>query len=165
MGLKLSDLLVDGKVFIDANIFLYSAFQHPVFGSTCKDFLVRVEKSEISGNTSEYVLNEVFHKLMIAEVVKTFTQTAKQAVSLIKKKPEVIEELETIWIEMDIIKSLNISILDGSVFPNFIEISKKYWLLATDAFHVATMKRYEITNIATNDPDFERVEWITVFKP
>jgi predicted nucleic acid-binding protein len=61
--------------------------------------------------------------------------------------------------------SPNISILDGSVFPNFIEISKKYWLLATDAFHVATMKRYEITNIATNDPDFERVEWITVFKP
>ena len=31
--------------------------------------------------------------------------------------------------------------------------------------HVATMKRQGITNIATNDPDFERVEWLKVWKP
>ena len=74
-------------------------------------------------------------------------------------------ELETIWVEMDSIKSFNISILNGSLFPDFVKVSKKYWLMATDAFHVATMKRYGITNIATNDPDFERVEWINVWKP
>ncbi|MEA2074269.1 MAG: PIN domain-containing protein [Euryarchaeota archaeon] len=165
MGLKLGGLLPDEKVFIDANIFLYSAFQHPVLGNNCKDFLVRVEKGEIIGHTSDFVLNEVFHKLMIAEVVKKFEKTAKQAISLIKKKPEVIAELETIWVEMGIIKSFNISILDGSLFPDFVEMSKKYWLMATDAFHVATMKRYGITNIATNDPDFERVDWINVWKP
>ncbi|HJH26735.1 MAG TPA: hypothetical protein C5S37_08180 [Methanophagales archaeon] len=37
--------------------------------------------------------------------------------------------------------------------------------MATDAFHVATMKRYGITNIATNDPYFERVNGIKVCKP
>ncbi len=165
MELKLDDLMSDAKVFIDANIFLYSAFKHPVFGNKCKDFLVRIEKGEINGNTSDYVLNEVFHKLMIAEVVKKFTKTAKQAIILIKKKPDVIGELETIWVEMDSIKNFNISILNSSLFPDFAEISKKYWLMATDAFHVATMKRYGITNIVTNDPDFERVEWISTWKP
>ena len=165
MGLKLGGLLPDEKVFIDANIYLYSAFQHPILGNKCKDFLVRVEKGEITGHTSDFVLNEVFHKLMIAEVVKKFEKTAKQAISLIKKKPDVIAELETIWVEMDIIKSFNISILDCSLFPDFVEISKKYWLMATDAFHVATMKRYGIRNIAANDPDFERVDWINVWKP
>lgn len=164
MELKLDALMPDEKVFIDANIFLYSAFKHPVFGNKCKDFLVRIEKGEIIGNTSDYVLNEVFHKLMIAEVVKKFKKTAKQAIRLIKKKPDVIGELETIWVEMDSIKSFNISILNGSLFPDFVEVSKKYGLMATDAFHVATMKRYGITNIATNDPDFERVEWINVWK-
>ena len=44
---------------------------------------------------------------------------------------------------------IDANILNGSLFPDFIEISKKYWLMATDAFHVATMKRYGITNIAT----------------
>jgi len=83
MGLKLRELPANEEIFIDANIFLYSAFKHPVLGNNCK------------------------------------------------------------------IKSFNISILNGSLFPDFIEISKKYWLMATDAFHVATMKRYGITNIAT----------------
>ena len=85
MGLKLDALMPDEKVFIDANIFLYSAFKHPVLGNKCKDFLVRIEKGEIIGNTSDYALNEVFHKLMIAEVVKKFKKTAKQAIRLIKK--------------------------------------------------------------------------------
>lgn len=83
----------------------------------------------------ELPANEEIHKLMIAEVVKKFGIAAKQGVRFVKE------------------------------FPDFIEISKKYWLMCTDAIHVATMKKYRITNIATNDPDFERVEWLKVWKP
>jgi len=165
MGLKLSELPANEEIFIDANIFLYSAFKHPVLGNKCKNLLIGIEKGEIKGYTSDFVLNEVFHKLMIAEVVKKFGITAKQVVRFVKKKPGAIAELETVWTEMEIIKSFNISILNGSLFPDFIEISKRYWLMATDAFHVATMKMQGITNIATNDPDFERVDWIKVWKP
>ena len=165
MGLKLRELPANEEIFIDANIFLYSAFKHPVFGNKCKNFLISIEKEEIKGYTSDFVLNEIFHKLMIAEVVKKFGIAAKQVVRFVKKKPEVIAELETVWTGMEIIKGFNISILNGSLFPDFIEISKKYWLMATDAFHVATMKRYGITNIATNDPDFERVNGTKVWKP
>ncbi len=43
--------------------------------------------------------------------------------------------------------------------------NKKYGLLSNDAIHVATMTQHGITNIATNDPDFERVEGLTVCKP
>ena len=158
MGLKLSELPANEKLFKDANIFLYSAFKHPVFGNKCKDFLIRVEKGEISGYTSDFVLDEVFHKLMIAEVVKKFGITARKVVGLIKEKPEVIAELEVVWSEIEIIKCF-------TLFPEFVEISKKYRLMATDAIHVATMKKHGITNIATNDPDFERVERIRVWKP
>ena len=120
MGLKLSELPANEEIFIDANIFLYSAFKHPVFGNNCKTFLIGIEKEEIKGYTSDFVLNEVFHKLMIAEVVKKFGIAAKQV---------------TVWTEMEILKGFNISILNGSLFPDFIEISKKYWLMATDAIH------------------------------
>ena len=165
MGLKLRELPDNEEIFIDANIFLYSAFKHPVFGNKCKNFLIRIEKEEIKGYTSDFVLNEIFHKLMIAEIVKKFGIVAKQVVRFVKKKPEVIAELETVWTEMEIIKGFNISILNGSLFPDFIKISKRYWLMATDAFHVATMKKHGITNIATNDPDFERVNGTKVWKP
>ena len=42
---------------------------------------------------------------------------------------------------------------------------KDYALLTNDAFHVATMKGHGITNIATTDPDFERVNGTKVWKP
>jgi hypothetical protein len=49
MGLKLRELPANEEIFIDANIFLYSAFKHPVFGNKCKNFLIRIEKEEIYG--------------------------------------------------------------------------------------------------------------------
>ena len=46
-----------------------------------------------------------------------------------------------------------------------VEFISRYSILPDDAINVATMKRYGITNIATNDPDFERVNWVKVWKP
>ncbi|MCK4734008.1 MAG: PIN domain-containing protein [Methanophagales archaeon] len=37
--------------------------------------------------------------------------------------------------------------------------------MSNDVIHVATMKKRGISNIATNDPDFERVNWLKVWKP
>ena len=45
------------------------------------------------------------------------------------------------------------------IFVVALESMKRYRLMSNDAIHVATMKGHGITNIATNDPDFERVEW------
>ena len=64
----LSQILQDDKVFIDTNIFLYAVFEHAAYGKSCRDFLKRVEKNEIMGYTSDLALNELFHKLMIAEI-------------------------------------------------------------------------------------------------
>ena len=63
------------------------------------------------------------------------------------------------------VENLRIVEMDGEVFDTALDYSKEYCLLSNDAIHVATMKRYGITNIATNDPDFERVGGIMVWKP
>ena len=34
-----------------------------------------------------------------------------------------------------------------------------------DAIHAATMNINQIKNMATNDRDFERIEWIKIWKP
>jgi predicted nucleic acid-binding protein len=69
MGLNLSEAPEDTETYIDANILLYSAFKHPKYGELCKKFLLRIEKNAC---TSDFTLNEVFHKLMIAEISKKF---------------------------------------------------------------------------------------------
>jgi predicted nucleic acid-binding protein len=93
MGLNLSDIPNRTEIYIDANIFLFSAFKHPRYGGVCKDFLQRMEGNAC---TCDFTLNEVFHKLMIAEISKTFVVRPKDVVTFIKKNPAVISELHAI---------------------------------------------------------------------
>jgi len=165
MGLKLSQLPDGESIFLDANIFLYSAFDHPTFGIACRDFLTRVDQEEVHGYCSAYVLNEVFHKLMMSEIVDKFGVQAGVATNLFKQRPEIISELRDAWEEMDIINNINITILDGQIFPEFVDLSKKYRLLAMDSAHPAIMRRNGLTNLATNDADFKRVEDLKIWKP
>ena len=99
--MKLSQLPDGESVFLDANIFLYSAFDHPAFGEACRDFLVRVDREKVKGYCSAFVLNEVFHKLMMSEIVEKFGVHARAANSLFKQRPEIICELCDVWDEMD----------------------------------------------------------------
>jgi len=163
--LKLSQLPDGESIFLDANIFLYSAFDHPTFGIACRDFLTRVDQEEVHGYCSAYVLNEVFHKLMMSEIVDKFGVQAGVATNLFKQRPEIISELRDAWEEMDIINNINITILDGQIFPEFVDLSKKYRLLAMDSAHPAIMRRNGLTNLATNDADFKRVEDLKIWKP
>ena len=151
---------------MDANVHLYSAFKHPVYGTLCRDLLIRIDEGDVYGYTSDFVLDEVLHKLMIAEVAKKYTKSVKEAVAYIKKNPEVIAQLEVIWTEMELLERSKFVVLENrSLFPEFVELSKRYTLMATDAVHVAIMRRHGLTDIATNDPDFERVDWLTIWKP
>lgn len=163
--MRLSEITPGEKAFIDANIFLYSAFEHPIFGEPCKLFLERANKGEIFGYSSDLVLNEVFHKLMIAEVASKLGADAKKAAGIIKRRPEVLGDLEMTWIEIELINSINISILNGSTFPRFVELSKQHLLMATDAAHLAMMEAYGIDSIATNDKDYDRIKGLKIWKP
>jgi len=163
--LKLSQLPDGESIFLDANIFLYSAFDHPTFGGACKDFLIRVNQEEVRGYCSAFVLNEVFHKLMMSEIVDKFGVQAGVANNLFKQRPEIISELCDVWDEMDIINNINITIFGGQIFPEFVDLSKKYHLLAMDSAHLAIMRRNGLKNLATNDADFKRVADLKIWKP
>jgi hypothetical protein len=129
--LKLSQLPDGESIFLDANIFLYSAFDHPTFGGACRDFLTRVNQEEVHGYCSAFVLNEVFHKLMMSEIVDKFGVQAKAANNLFKQRPEIISELCDVWEEMDIINSINIIIWGGDRFSRSSWIYQRnivYWL-------------------------------------
>ena len=58
--------LPDGTiVYVDSNIFIYDATNHPKYAASCSIFLDRVESGEISGVTSVLSINETVHKLSI----------------------------------------------------------------------------------------------------
>lgn len=89
-------------MYIDTNILLYSTFNHLNFGERCQNSIERVDQGKMKGYVSDFVLNEVFHKLMVAEVTKKLTMSTRKAISYIRANPKVISELETTWEEMNL---------------------------------------------------------------
>ncbi|MBC8521163.1 MAG: hypothetical protein H8D26_04125 [Methanomicrobia archaeon] len=59
--------------------------------------------------------------------------------------------------------------IDANIFLSEIlkgvEFSKEFGLLSNDALHLAVMTGNNLVNLASNDPDFEGVDWINLCKP
>jgi len=155
-------------IFIDANIFLYEILDHWKYAESCNSFLEHVNMGKYHAVMSVLVCNEVFHRVMIAEVVERYGIEPKSAVNYLKKNWEVVRELNKAYdamLNIDAIENLEIVEIDREVYDIALEYSKKYGLLSNDAVHLATIKKHGITNIATNDRDFERIEWLNIWKP
>lgn len=122
MAVKISlDLLpVPSNVFIDANIFPYHILKRPQLFPSCEDFLMRIEEGEYNGFTSTMVLNEVLHKLVLAETIKSYRlRSERDAIKLLKEKPERISGLSQVW------KSYSAS---GNILSLFATLAGQSWI-------------------------------------
>jgi predicted nucleic acid-binding protein len=125
----------------------------------------RVESSDISGFVDEFVLNEVFHKLMITSIVNRYHCEPHEAVSLIKRSPSILADLSLLWKATDLLQKVNVTGIAGPFFPDTYRTSREWNLLSTDAVHVAAMRKEQLSFIATNDTDFLRVSALQVCHP
>lgn len=113
----------------------------------------------------EFVLDEVFHKLMITAVVNHFHCTPYQAIDRVKQSPDILAGLTTLWEAADLLQRMDLVAIQGPFFPDAFGICRTWNLLAADAVHVAAMKKEKISCIATNDSDFSRVSCLKIYRP
>lgn len=152
------------QIFIDANIFVYH------FNGTsvdCKHLMTRCLAEEIMSYTSTAVLAEVLHRLMISEAVSKGYIKAKNPVQQLKEHPEVIKQLAAYSLEVAKIPQLNVKILPltQTCLDASAAIRQTEGLLTNDSLIVATMREAGLTKLATHDRDFNRISWLTVYKP
>lgn len=85
----------------------------------------------------------------------------------IKENPSLLDTLDIPFIVAEGMMDMNLEIVSFSdlIFAKALKFMKQHRLMSNDAVHLATMEKYGITNIATNDRDFERVRWLKVWKP
>ncbi len=155
-------------VFIDTNIFLYKIFEHRKYAEPCSRFLKDVNRGKYSGLTSVLVCNEVFHRVMMAELLEKHKLETKQALRYLKDNPDAITELTAAWSAIDNIKeieNLRIVGVGKDAFELALGYSKRYSLLSNDAVHLAIMKQEGVSTMASNDRDFVRVDWLKLWKP
>lgn len=155
-------------VYIDSNIFIYHATGHAKYSTSCEKFLRRVEEGNLEGITSAVTLSEVLQKLILIEVSERENIKPWQVLRRIKQVPEILAILDkpTEAIEkIEKIKNLRIVPLTKEIVESARTYIKSAHLMSIDSTHAATAKTYNISNIATNDIDFERVEFLKVWKP
>ncbi|MCX9011051.1 MAG: PIN domain-containing protein [Candidatus Methanoperedens sp.] len=159
----------EGPVFIDANIFVYHATDSK-YTESATAFLEKVENNEIEAFTSPSVVDEAAYVLIInkgleildsksprkvREKLEKDRKFAQKCYSVLKDFIGYVKSLETL-------KLLEIT---GDDAFRIYDYGTAYLLHPKDALHLAVMKRYRIFDIATNDGDFERVEWVRVWSP
>ena len=163
------DLLApQSNIFIDANIFLYGAMDYTKYRATCRTFLQNIESGAYFAATSALVLNEIVHKLILAETTKTYRlRSESEAKKLIEDKPETISSLTRVWKTYAVIRAYPLVIysIDKATMDMAADLSSRYGLFISDASHLAVMKMNGISNIVTNDNDFQLAEDISIYKP
>jgi predicted nucleic acid-binding protein len=165
---SLDSLAPQSKIFIDTNIFLYGAMDYTKYRATCRTFLQNIESGTYLAATSALVLNEIVHKLILAETAKTYRlRSESEAKTLIEDKPETISSLTGVWKTYAVIRDYPLVVysIDKATMDMAADLSRRYGLFISDASHLAVMKMNGISNIATNDNDFQQAEDICIYKP
>ena len=161
---ELSALPAGESIFIDSNILTYHLLNDPLYGTSCKEFVKKVESGEFEGVISPLVVSETLFNLIKASILKAHYLKPKEVVPFLKANPQAVSNVD-LEPAMALFELFSIVPISESEVRACYRAITDYSLLTNDAFHVATMTQRELKNIATNDSDFERVEWIRIWKP
>src|SRR5688572_31256060 len=103
----IANLPAGAHLFLDANIFIYAFLGHSI---QCRNLLGRCASEQVFGITSFEVVNEVTHRLMVAEALGTGVIKRDRVRDLRGKRRE-IAELTEYWAQTSAIFGLNILVL------------------------------------------------------
>ena len=150
-------------VFIDANIFVYAFLGH---SKQCRDLLGRCATEEVLGITTLDVVNEVTHRMMLAEALGSGV-IKRDSVRDLRSKWREIAKFTEYWPQTSAIFGLNILVLttDEARLYRAQTIRARHGLLTNDSLIVATMDEFGIHSLATRDNDFDHIAELIVFKP
>jgi hypothetical protein len=136
-------------------------------GQVCNDFLRRIVRDKIQAFTSAIVVAEVTHRVMVAEAIQQTGIGPRDIVTHLKKHPKLISSLTRHLNVASEIYRMGISIepVTRVELHRSKAIRRQYGLMTNDSLVVACMQGLKLTDLATNDSDFGRVDIIRVWKP
>jgi predicted nucleic acid-binding protein len=148
---------------IDANIFIYAFLGH---SNQCRDLLGRCVTEEVLGITSLDVINEVTHRMMLAEALGSGV-IKRDSVRDLRGQWREIAKLTEYWAQTSAIFGLNILVLplDERRLHRAQTIRVRHGLLTNDSLIVAAMEEFGIHSLATRDNDFDHIAELIVYKP
>ena len=163
-NLKQEIIPPDSGVFIDSNIFTYHLLGHKRYRDSVKDFLIKIESGIYTGYINEVVVSEVYHNFIRVIICDKFNIQPVDFIRFIKSNPEAIAEVDLSKVTA-ILSMKNLQLIHGIKIDMIEENMKRYNLLSSDAIHLSPCRLQNIEYMATNDSDFERVDFLNLWMP
>lgn len=162
-----SDLPAGATVFVDASIFIHHFEPNALFGPASTELLERIENQEINGVTTTHIVSEVAHRLMTIEAMQTFGWKSAGIALRLRNHPAEVQTLTRFRQAVQEIPRFGVRILtvDPAWLDSAAGLSQQTGLLHNDALVVAAMHAHGLANLASADPDFDRVPGITRYAP
>jgi predicted nucleic acid-binding protein len=154
-------------VFLDANTLIYHSSADPKYGPACKQLIERVARTEIRGFTSAHVLADVAHRMMTLEAIAQFGWSAKGIGPRLRGHPAEVQKLIRFQQAVAEVSQVGLQVLpiDLYLVSAATGVSRQYGLLTGDALIVAVMQHHGLTDLASEDNDFDRVPGISRYAP
>jgi predicted nucleic acid-binding protein len=162
-----ADLPAGASLFLDANVLVYHFQPHPVLGLACSQLIQSIENDQVRGLTSTHILAEVAHRLMALEASLLPGWTATKVVQRLRQQPAVLQSLGRFRSAVQTVLQSRIQVLTiaPALIASATAISQQTGLLTNDALIVAVMQEHGLTDLASNDADFDRVPELTRYAP
>jgi predicted nucleic acid-binding protein len=129
--------------------------------------LERIEFQELRGFISTHVLADIIYRLMTTEAMDLLGWPGTRLAARLRKHHAEIPRLNVYLQSLAKINQIGIQVLP--VFEQHViqgsQLCRAYELLTGDALVVAVMQANGLTNLASLDPDFDRVPGITRYAP
>ena len=130
-------------IFIDSNIFIYAFIDEEHRGDACRDVLDQIAKGKITAVTTPVVMDEVIWALL----KNNKRDSLRGYITNLYQLPN----LQIVEVQQNLPLLALAFILEYNLRPH-------------DAMHCAFMKQNEITIIATDDTDFDKIKGIKRMK-
>ena len=129
--------------------------------------LARIEAGAVRGVTSSVGVIEVLHRLMVLEAISRFNLLPRDALRYLKGHPEQAKTLVAHQDSLRTILQMGVEVVVVGLedIARSHEVKRQYGFLTNDALTVALMQRCGFTALASNDPDFESVPTLALYRP
>jgi len=163
MSNNILDVPEGSNIFIDSNIFTYFLLKREEYYKKVRIFFKRIDEKKLIGFINPIVISETYFNYLRVKISEKYNVPLKDVPKLIKDKPEILREIP-IEVVDEILALENIKFLEYKPEADIKYFISKYSLLPNDSINAATCKLYNIENIATNDKDFIRVDFLKIFR-
>jgi predicted nucleic acid-binding protein len=155
------------RLFLDANTLVYYFTADLRYGASCLQLIDRIARQEIQGFTSAHVVSDVAHRVMTLEAMHALGLPAKGIATHLRQHPAEVQMLTRFQQAVDLVAPMGIQVvpIDFALVSAAAARSQHYGLLTGDALIVAVMEQYRLTELASNDADFDRVPGLARYAP